>query len=152
MAAKFGGRRLLPLTYIFGSFFGAAMIAVVFAYNNYRFSKFKFVDFSDLIFYQKSEIFSPTQQNYTLVVFSSAASNLDQILNQTERDFKILALDIAQKRPESNASVQHISSDINTILKLLFTLNISQLPSSVKLIHQKDKIYKQDSKILNLKG
>ena len=52
---------LLPLTYIFGSFFGAAMIAVAFAYSNYRFSQYKFVDFAKLVFYEKSEIFTPKE-------------------------------------------------------------------------------------------
>ena len=48
---------LLPLTYIFGSFFGAAMIATAFAYSNYRFSQYKFVDFAKLVFYEKKRNF-----------------------------------------------------------------------------------------------
>lgn len=146
MSAKSRGS-LLPLTYVFGSFLGAAMIAIVFAYNNYRFSKFKFIDFSNMIFYEKSEIFDPTDDRYLLVVFSSNGSNLKEILKQNSRNLKVIALDFAQKRLDSNESISYISSDINTMLKLVSTFNIKELPSSVEIVHQNGKIYKQDSKI-----
>ena len=48
------GRRQFSL--IFASFFGAAMIAGAFAYSNWRFSEYKFIDFSKLIFYTKKDI------------------------------------------------------------------------------------------------
>lgn len=146
MSAKSRGS-LLPLTYVFGSFLGAAMIAIVFAYNNYRFSKFKFIDFSNMIFYEKSEIFDPTDDRYLLVVFSSNGSNLQEILKQNSINLKVIALDFAQKRLDSNESISYISSDINTMLKLVSTFNIKELPSSVEIVHQNGKIYKQDSKI-----
>ncbi|CAD7288666.1 hypothetical protein LMG8286_01434 [Campylobacter suis] len=146
MGQKRGGS-LLPLTYIFGSFIGAAMIAVVFAYNNYRFSRYKFVDFSNIILYKKSDIFEPSAEKYLLVVYSSNQNSQDQIFSNISTDLPIVAVDIMQKRAESNASVSFVSSDINTILKLMNTLNITQLPSSVELVQNSDKIYKQDSAI-----
>ena len=79
---------LLPLTYRFGSFFGATMIAAAFAYSNYRFSQYKFVDFAKLVFYEKSEIFTPKEPKYTLLIFSSNQSKLDETLNfRIRRDF-----------------------------------------------------------------
>lgn len=146
MKAKNRGS-LLPLTYIFGSFFGAAMIAVVFAYNNYRFSQYKFIDFSQLIFYQKSEIFVPKDERYLLVLFSSNGTKLSEILPKNGKNLSVIAVDFAQKRLDSNATLNYVSADINTILKLLWTLNIKELPSSVEILHHKGKIYKQDSKI-----
>ncbi|WP_230057178.1 hypothetical protein [Campylobacter suis] len=123
------------------------MIAVVFAYNNYRFSRYKFVDFSNIILYKKSDIFEPSAEKYLLVVYSSNQNSQDQIFSNISTDLPIVAVDIMQKRAESNASVSFVSSDINTILKLMNTLNITQLPSSVELVQNSDKIYKQDSAI-----
>ncbi|WP_169776778.1 hypothetical protein [Campylobacter mucosalis] len=140
-------RSLLPLTYIFGSFIGAAMIAVVFAYNNYRFSKYKFIDFSQMTFYEKSDIFSPKHDKYLLIVFSSNQMPLSKILDKTNTNLPIIAVDMFQKRYDTNSSLSYVSSDINTILKLINTLNITHIPSSVKLIKSSDEIYKQDSKI-----
>ncbi|MGG7048696.1 MULTISPECIES: hypothetical protein [unclassified Campylobacter] len=138
---------LLPLTYIFGSFIGAAMIAVVFAYSNYRFSRYKFVDFSKVILYQKSDIFDPEASKYMLLLYSSNQNSPSELLAQLDTNLPVIAVDIMQKRAESNASVSFVSSDINTILKLMNTLNITQLPSSVELVQNSEKIYKQDSAI-----
>ncbi len=150
MALKNRGS-LLPLTYIFGSFFGAAMIAIVFAYNNYRFSKYKFIDFSQLVFYEKSEIFKPKEPRYTILVFSSNQSKIDEILAGEKIAEPVIAVDIFQKRSDSNKTLKYISSDINTILKLMNTLNITSVPSSVQIVHQNGEIYKQDSKIKTIK-
>ncbi|MGH1601465.1 hypothetical protein [Campylobacter majalis] len=138
---------LLPLTYIFGSFFGAIMIASVFAYNNYRFSKYNFVDFNELIFYEKSEIFIPNDDRYELFIFSSNQPNNYTILNSLQKDHKILAVDLHQKRIKSNNTVNYITSDINTILKLMGIFNVTHIPSSLQIVKQSDGRYKQDSKI-----
>ena len=150
MALKNRGS-LLPLTYIFGSFFGAAMIAIVFAYNNYRFSKYKFIDFSQLVFYEKSEIFKPKEPRYTILVFSSNQSKIDEILAGEKIAQPVIAVDMFQKRSDSNETLKYISSDINTILKLMNTLNITSVPSSVQIVRQNGEIYKQDSKIKIIK-
>ncbi|WP_069638076.1 hypothetical protein [Campylobacter pinnipediorum] len=136
---------LFPLTYVFASFFGAAMIAGVFAYNNYRFSQYKFIDFSELLFYEQGDIFVPKNDEYMLVVYSSNQSNFEKFENNL--NIKTIAIDIMQKKRENKSNISYISSDINTILKLLNTFNIASIPSSVKIVHQKNQIYKQDSKI-----
>ncbi|AQW87004.1 hypothetical protein CPIN18021_0143 [Campylobacter pinnipediorum subsp. caledonicus] len=136
---------LFPLTYVFASFFGAAMIAGVFAYNNYRFSQYKFIDFSELLFYEQGDIFVPNNDEYMLVVYSSNQSNFSKFENNL--NIKTIAIDIMQKKRENKSNISYISSDINTILKLLNTFNITSIPSSVKIVHQKNQIYKQDSKI-----
>lgn len=136
-----------PLTSVFASFFGAFLVASVFAFNNYRFSKYKFIDFDSLIFYEKSEIFTPKDEKFLLVVFSSNMSNFKEILEISNKNLPVVAIDIFQKRLANEENLSYITSDINTILKLMNLLSITSLPSSVEVIHQDKKIYKQDSKI-----
>jgi len=55
-----GGRRsLFSFSYVFASFFGAAMIAAAFAYFNYKYSQYKFINFKEMILYTKSQLFVP---------------------------------------------------------------------------------------------
>ena len=146
MAFRRGGS-LLPLSSVFASFIGAALVAGVFSYNNYRFSRYTFVDFSVLTFYEKSEVFVPEDDKFLLVVFSSNQSDWREILKISNKNLKIVAVDLLQKRAPSEGNITFIASDINTVLKLMNTLNISSLPASVELKLQKGRIYKQDSKI-----
>lgn len=141
---------LLPLTYVFGSFFGAAMIAAAFAYNNYRFSQFKFINFNEVILYEKSDIFVPDKPSYTLLFFSSNQKKLEQILPSLASDLPVLAVDIAQKKQDYQ-DIKVLRSDINTILKMLFALNISELPTALEIKKDKNQIYKQNSKLQKLK-
>lgn len=138
---------LLPLTYVFASFIGAALVAAVFAYNNYRFSQYKFVDFGSLIFYEKSEIFAPKNEKFTLVIFSSNMSEFDKLRQKLNPDLPVVAVDLFQKRLKSEENLSYVTSDINTILKLMSLLNIRELPSSVEMVHNGKQIYKQNSKI-----
>ena len=87
MAFRRGGS-LLPLSSVFASFIGAALVAGVFSYNNYRFSRYKFVDFSVLTFYEKSEVFVSKDDKFLLVVFSSNQSDWREILKTI--DFYLL--------------------------------------------------------------
>lgn len=141
----------LPLTYIFGSFFGAAMIAAAFAYNNYRFSKFKFIDFSQYYLYEKADIFTPDKMSYRLLFYSSNQSQLKDILLKggikPDKNQPVLAIDIAQKRTDASSELIPLSSDINTILKILSTFNITDLPASLVIERDRASIYKQSSKI-----
>ena len=146
MALKNRGS-LLPLTYVFASFIGAALVAGVFAYNNYRFSRYKFVNFNELVFYEQAQIFAPKDDKFLLVVFSSNQSNWREILKISTKDLKIVAVDLLQKRVHNDGNINFVASDINTILKLMHVLNITSLPASVELKAQKGGIYKQDSKI-----
>ncbi|MCR4942749.1 MAG: hypothetical protein K5978_08190 [Campylobacter sp.] len=143
-------RSLLPLTYIFGSFFGAAMIAIAFAYNDYRFSRYKFINFSDFVLYEKTDIFEPKHENYLLVLFSSRQMDIQKVLSNLETSLPILAVDIYQQRLDSNSSMNYVSTDINSILKLINLLNIKHIPSAVEIQRQKNGVYKQDSKILEI--
>lgn len=151
MAKPRGGTTLAPLSYVFASFFGALMIAVAFAYNDYRFSKFKFIDFDKLIFYTKNEIFTPDKESYNLLIFSSTMSNLSEISSNLNPNLPTIAVDLYPKRLDSNSTFTSVSAGINTTLKLINLLNITELPSFVEIVRQKNgKIYKQNSKIIKL--
>ena len=52
------GAGLFSVGTLLASFFGAAMIAAAFAYFNYKFSEYKFINFSEWVFYEEKTIFT----------------------------------------------------------------------------------------------
>ncbi|BCX80108.1 hypothetical protein [Campylobacter sp. 19-13652] len=127
------------------------MIAAAFAYNNYRFSKFKFIDFSQYYLYERADIFTPDKMSYKLLFYSSNQNKLKDIIAkggiELDENQPVLAIDIAQKRGDTGLGLIQLSSDINTILKILSTFNITDLPASVVIERDRASIYKQSSKI-----
>ncbi len=132
---------------IFASFFGAAMIAAAFAYSNYRFSEYKFIDFSKLMFYTKKDIFIPTNDIYTVVIYSSNMQNFNTIFDKISKDNPILAIDMYQKRRGKDGKVLFIGAGMNTLLQVIQRFNIYQLPSAFRLKRFKNDNFKQDSLI-----
>ena len=145
MSRKKGG--LFSLTYVFSSFFGAAMIAGAFAYYNYEFSKYKFFDFSETTFYQKSELFTPIDEKYTILVYSSNMQNVEDIAKNIKDDNKILAIDLYQKRFKEEDSIIYITSGMNTLLKFIQKFNIYNVPCVFEIVKQKKLKYKQNTRI-----
>ncbi len=141
------GRKLFSLNYLFASFFGALMIAGAFAYFNYRFSEYKFIDFNNWIYYQKSDIFVPTSDKYTVVVYSSNMQNINTILQKINRLNPIIAIDLYQKKRGSKKGVVYVTSGINTLLKLIQRFNIYDVPTAFRIKKFKKLLYKQDSMI-----
>lgn len=139
------GRRQFSL--VFASFFGAAMIAAAFAYSNWRFSEYKFVDFSDLIFYTKKDIFIPKQDIYTVVIYSSKMQKLDTILDKISKDNPIIAIDMFQEKRGQKDGVIYVTSGMNTILKVIQRFNIYELPTAFRIKRFKGDNFKQDSMI-----
>ncbi len=135
------------LTYLFASFFGAAMVASAFAYYNYEFSKYKFFDFSQTTFYQKSELFMPEDEKYTVLVYSSKMQNVEDITKNIKDDNKILAIDLYQKRFKEEDSIIHITSGMNTLLKFIQKFNIYDVPCAFEIVKQKNLKYKQNTRI-----
>ncbi len=141
------GRKLFSLNYLFASFFGALMIAGAFAYFNYRFSEYKFIDFSRWIYYQKSDIFVPNSDKYTVVIYSSNMQNIDKILKKVNKRNPIIAVDLYQKKRGKTNSIIYITSGMNTLLKLIQRFNIYEVPSAFRIKKFKKLLYKQDSMI-----
>jgi len=122
------------------------MVAAFFFYYNYKFQTYKFLDFSKLILYSKSDIFEPKEDEYYLLIFSSKMSNLDSLLQKIKHDYPIIALDIFQNRVDRN-DVLYLSAGINTIIKIIQFLNIYEVPVVLKIKRYHKKVYKQDSPI-----
>ena len=145
------GRKLFSLNYLFASFFGALMIAGAFAYFNYRFSQYKFIDFGRWIYYQKSDVFIPNYDKYTIVIYSSNMQNIGKILQKVNKTNPIIAVDLYQKNRGKKNGVIYITSGMNTLLKLIQRFNIYEVPSAFRIKKFKKLSYKQDSMITILK-
>jgi hypothetical protein len=139
------GRRQFSL--IFASFFGAAMIAGAFAYSNWRFSEYKFIDFSKLIFYTKKDIFTPKQDIYTVVIYSSKMQKFDTILDKISKENPIIAIDMFQEKRGQKDSVIYVTSGMNTILKVIQSFNVYELPTAFRIKRFKGSNFKQDSMV-----
>ena len=92
-----GTRRSFSVTLLLSSFFGAAMIATAFAYFNYKFSEYKFIDFSQWILYEKQALFTPDEPYYTLIFYNSKVQSPAELLQGTQR-YPVLAIDYAQQK------------------------------------------------------
>jgi hypothetical protein len=145
------GRRLFSLNYLFASFFGAALIASAFAYSNYRFSKYNFIDFSKLTFYEKRDIFSPKNNNYTLVIYSSNMQNFNSIKSKINTKDSLIVLDMFQQKRGKEGNVLYLGAGMNTLLKVIQRFNIYELPSAFRIKKFKKYIYKQDSMVKIIK-
>ncbi len=139
------GRKSLSLTYALASFFGALMVASAFAYYNYEFSKYKFFDFSKVTFYTKNGIFTPKEDKYTIIVYSSNMTDIKKLIKNLKIPNTILAIDLYQKRFKEEDSIIYITSGMNTLLKFIQQYNIYKVPSIFEIKRDKKSIYKQNS-------
>ena len=69
MLKGLGKRKISSFTYVFASFFGAFMIAGSFAYFNYKFSEYKFINFNKIVLYSKSDIFEAKDDYYIMIIY-----------------------------------------------------------------------------------
>jgi hypothetical protein len=135
------------LFYIFSSFIGALLIAGVFAYDNYRFSKFKFIDFSKTIFYTKNDIFVPKQNNYYMLVFSSKMSNIDTLLSKIPKNYPIIAIDMYQLVYNDKKNIIFVRAGTNTIISIIRKFNIKKVPLYFEIKRYNKTLFKQNSKL-----
>jgi len=148
--ARKRGKSLLSLSTLLASFFGATMIALAFAYFNYKFSEYKFIDFKDWVFYEKSDIFKPTDDKYIVVLYSSKEKNTIKQLKQTDLNIKILAIDYYNHAEKNSPTTTFLRSGTNTSLKFIQRFNIYNSPSIFIIKKVKETLYKQDSMIRKL--
>jgi len=145
-----GGKSLFSLSTLLASFFGAAMIAGAFAYFNYKFSEYKFINFKDWSFYEKSDIFIPTEEKYIVVFYSSRNKGSMQKLAKLNLNNPILAIDYYNKVEKNSKTTTFLRSGTNTSLKFIQRFNIYEVPSIFFIKRIKDTLYKQDSMIRKL--
>ncbi len=142
-----GGKSLFSLTTVFASFFGAALIAGAFAYYNYTFSKFKFIDFKEFVFYKSSDIFKPDKQRYIVVFFSSKEPHASEKIAKLALKNPILAIDYYNTKIQSVENVTFLRSGTKTALKFIQRFNIYDEPVVFVIKRVRNTLYKQDSMI-----
>ncbi len=123
------------------------MIAGAFAYFNYKFSEYKFIDFKKWTFYKKKDIFTPKYDKYLVLVYSSNQITAQKVLEKIKSEYPVLAVDLYQRRFEDKNGTEFITSGINTLLKFIQRFNIYEVPSIFIIKRVKKELYKQDSSI-----
>jgi hypothetical protein len=126
------------------------MVAAFFFYYNYKFSEYKFIDFNKIILYTKKDIFTPTKDEYTLILFSSKRDDLAKLIKKIKTPYPILAIDIFQSR-KTYQNIIYTTAGINTIIKIIQYLNIYEIPVAVNIKRYNKLLYKQDSPITVIK-
>jgi len=144
------GAGLFSVGMLLASFFGAAMIAAAFAYFNYKFSEYKFINFSEWVFYEAGEVFVPESGQYVVVFFSSNVPGAAEALAEARTAYPLLAVDYYQQRIESTANTRFLRAGTNTILSFIQRFNIYRSPSVFVIRKSKETLYKQDSMIREL--
>lgn len=144
------GSGLFSVGTLLASFFGAAMIAIAFAYFNYKFQEYKFINFDEWLVYEKGKIFAPDEERYLVIFYSSKHSGTVENINRLKTTYKILAIDYYQQDFTSHEKVSFVRSGTNTILKIIQRFNIYTTPSVFIIKKVKDGLYKQDSIIAEL--
>jgi len=142
-----GGKSLFSLTTIFASFFGAALIAGAFAYFNYKFSKYKFIDFNQFVFYESNDIFKPVKQRYIVIFFSSKEPNTVKKIASLHLKTPVLAIDYYNNKIQSEKDTLFLRSGTNTSLKFIQRFNIYDEPAMFVIKKVSGALYKQDSMI-----
>jgi len=133
------------LFYIFSSFVGALLVAGFFAYDNYRFAKFKFINFNQTILYTKNNILTPKQNHYYMLVFSSKMSNIDTLLKKIPKNYPIIAIDFYQKLYNNKNNIIFVRGGTNTIISLIRKFNIKQVPVYFEIKRYNKNLFKQES-------
>lgn len=144
------GKNLFSLSTLLASFFGAAMIAAAFAYFNYKFSEYKFINFNEWIFYEKSDIFKAKADKYVVVFYSSREPSIQKLLSKTNLNLPILAIDYYNEAFENSNNTIFLRSGTKNSLNFIQRFNIYESPSVFFIKKHKDNIYKQDSMIRKL--
>ena len=145
-----GGRSLFSLSTLLASFFGAAMIAAAFAYFNYKFSEYKFINFKEWVFYEKQDIFIPDADKYIVVFYSSKEKDTARLLKETNLNYPIIAIDYYNEIYENSQNTTFLRSGTKTSLSFIQRFNIYEVPSIFFIKKTKESLYKQDSMILKL--
>lgn len=145
-----GGTSLFSLSMLLASFFGAAMIAAAFAYFNYKFSEYKFINFKEWIFYEKKDVFVPKHDKYIVVFYSSKEKDVAKSLSEAELNLPIIAIDYYNTIYPNSKNTTFLRAGTKTSLNFIQRFNIYESPSIFFIKKTKEQIYKQDSMIRKL--
>jgi len=144
------GKSLLSLSTLLASFFGTALIAIAFAYFNYKFSEYQFIDFKKWTFYEKSDVFIPKEDKYIVIFYSSRDKNTQELLAKVNLNIPIIAIDYYNTVIENSKTTTFLRSGTKNSLSFIQRFNIYESPSIFFIKKSKDTLYKQDSMIRKL--
>jgi len=138
---------------LFASLFGALAIAGAFAYYNYKFSQYKFIDFTEFVGYTDQNVFEPMSDKYLVLIYNSRDLKTKEILQDINllKTDQVLAIDYFQstssilKIGEANVSAVKFGAD--TFLKITNIFNINFLPVMFSIEKSQGKKYKQTGEI-----
>ena len=137
----------MSLSFVFASFFGALMIGSAYAYFNFKFSEYRFIDFNQITLYSKDDIFVPKEERYVVLFFNSNNKRLLKKIQEVERGVTVLAIDLNQKRFQSNNRVIFLTSSMNMLLQIIQKFNVYGVPTFLTIKKENNAIYKQDSAV-----
>ena len=126
------------------------MIASAFAYFNFKFSEYKFIDFKDWSFYEKTALFEPSAEKYIVIFYSSKDKGTMDKLANINLNLPILAVDYYNKVRSNSKKTTFLRSGTNNSLRFIQRFNIYESPSIFFIKKSKDTLYKQDSMIRKL--
>ena len=126
------------------------MIALAFAYFNYKFSEYKFIDFKEWVFYEKSDLFTPSADKYIIVFYSSKEKGTMDKLASTNLKLPILAIDYYNQVRPNSKNTTFLRSGTKNSLSFIQRFNIYESPSIFFIKKSKETLYKQDSMIRKL--
>lgn len=126
------------------------MIAAAFAYFNYKFSEYKFIDFKEWVYYEKSDVFVPSADKYIVVFYSSKEKDTMKQLANINLNLPILAIDYYNKVAKNTPHTTFLRSGTKNSLNFIQRFNIYESPSIFFIKKSKDTLYKQDSMIRKL--
>ena len=135
--------------YLFSSFFAAAMVAATYAYYDWTYSRFNTIDFSSWIFYDQQGVFTPDQDHYAVLVYSSRQDRGETLLTKFRTEDPVLLLDLSQSR-EPVAGGRQVSAGMNTLLQLINRFHITETPVVFSLEREHGNLYRQHSSLLPL--
>jgi len=133
------------LFYIFSSFGGALLVASAFFYYNYKFAEFKFINFSNTILYEKTDIFIPKKDHYYMLIFSSKMDNVNNLLKKIPKNYPIIAIDMYQKSFDNKKGIIFVRAGTNTIIEIIQKFNIYKIPVYFAIKRYNKQLFKQDS-------
>lgn len=124
------------------------MVASAYGYFHYTFSSFKFLDFKEITLYTDKDIFTPTEENYIVLAYSSKKNKLENLTKKIQNDdITILAIDFAQREKFTKDSLISVTGGYDNILTIIHKFRIEHIPSAFYIKKQKATLYKQDSQV-----
>lgn len=135
--------RNIPLA----SFIAALLLAIYFFYFKWSYSRFNSIDFESSVFYGDKYIFSPSDDEYLIFIYSSKTIDFLETTKLFDKyGLKVIAIDLYQNtKLKISNNIIPLSASINTLLNLIHVFNIREVPVSFKIKRKDGSLFIQNS-------